>query len=650
MDVDAPLTVLMDDVPSLSVKPMVKSEPMDNSADLLLDDELRLQIEKSIELVVEEFSRSTDCLAESLASCDDINLENSSADAGSTEIAPPEVEEQSSNNDSTEYNNDEPTNPPESVPSNATVSSSCLKSANVVVAELPPKIPNDITVIPITTGSVVNIKSEPRDTTVESDRKLRKFPTSHRVSSSIESNPVASSKCGLYLPSLTSGKHRALTILPVSSSGAAIKSTISDGIASTKPKIRNDSVEFSLTADVTIKSVPSTNTSSTSNAPSYKGYSSSSALAALKQMRAGESNVPVSTSSSHCMPASTRGSSLPNDPLLGLAMTPAQMYLDNTMGVKPDTLGSSSGSCSSYNSKYCSYRPPPASSSMSDLSSCSYSSPSVCASKLCGVVHHSLSGPSPAQCQQSSGLPLLPYSSQPSSFCSNFNSYAPTPPPLSSPKHLKPPINVLNSCRMSSSSPVPAYMRSREPSYSAPILCDSYTGGAGILPPESSSFRSTPPWSTPASASFRSPTSPAAFNFTLPSPNMGPIAPPPPPPPHPALPAPSNPAMFPSCPNQSNSLMLPTTSHHNQKTVQNSSSSSYPFRSSNFTPPNSSSAYQRAQCCFSSQIQCFNSACASSSQQQFSIVQHSTRLSNLKSNSIDSVSSLLQYHTYFKKY
>jgi hypothetical protein len=60
--------------------------------------------------------------------------------------------------------------------------------------------------------------------------------------------------------------------------------------------------------------------------------------------------------------------------------------------------------------------------------------------------------------------------------------------------------------------------------------------------------------------------------------------------------------------------------------------------------------FQRAQCCFSSQIQCFNAACDNTAQQQVSIIQHSTRLSNLKSNSMDSISSLLQYHSYFKKY
>lgn len=620
MEVDESIAVLtgnQSDSEHKIVNPIVKSEPVD-SVDLLLDDELRLQIEKSIELVVEEFSRNTDCLTENLACDDDNDDETDQRDIATEDTNVPEidpVQEQSSDN--LEENQGSATEI-ETVPGNSTVSSSCVKTS--VVVELPPKIPNDITVIPINTNKTVNIKSEPRDA-VEADRRFKKF-LNESISSTNESN-AASSK-GIYLPSLTSGKNSALTILPVSASTS--KPVVPESTA-TKPKIRSDCGEFSLTADVTIKSVPSTS-SSAGNPPSYKVNSSSSAMnPMLKKAYSGEMNIQQTN---HGVSANIRSSSLPNNHL-GLPITPPQMYPDS--GVKSDT---------PFNPKYCSYKAPSvaASNSMADLASCSYSS-SGCLSKSCSVPH-SMPGPSAAltQCQQSSSLALMPYSSQPSPFCgSNFNSYAPTSSPLSSPKHLKPPINALNSCRMSSSSPVPAYMRSREPSYSAPILCDSFSSANGLISPETPSFRSTPPWNTPPSSSFRSPTSPANFNFALPSPTMGPIAPPPPPQ------SQSNPPMFPPCSSQSNALVLPTG--HHQKSAQNSP---YPFRS-NFTPSfNPNSSFQRAQCCFSSQIQCFNSACASSSQQQFSIVQHSTRLSNLKSNSIDSVSSLLQYHTYFKKY
>lgn len=59
--------VQMSDKPTSYVN-CVKNEPVDNSADLLLDDSLRLQIERSIEIVVNEFSLdSTSCTATSLA-------------------------------------------------------------------------------------------------------------------------------------------------------------------------------------------------------------------------------------------------------------------------------------------------------------------------------------------------------------------------------------------------------------------------------------------------------------------------------------------------------------------------------------------------------------------------------------------------------
>lgn len=549
----------------------VKSEPIDS--DLLLDDELRLQIEKSIEMVVNEYSLTGFNV--------DLSEPTSTPQMSQLPVSAPNVQ-----------------------PTENVTTSSCAKG----IADLPPKIRNDITVIPLT-NRVSSIKSEPKDVLTEYKRKL--------PNAKVDDNERSSNS---YLSALSSGRHSSLTIVPVTTS-IVTKPSASCAIIKNNftSRNRNDSVEFSLTPDVTIKTVQARSTTSmtlnkVTSGQNFLPNCPPKACASVDSVTTPRcSTMPpivdsLVTSRCSTMPptvdssATSRCSTLPPNPYNVPGTQP--ICYDSAMKHIIDSLPASVPCTSSFNSSSCLYSKPNIPISTTTSSSCSFPSSY---SKSC-----SNSGPSVSALGQSQAV--VPYNQNPS-FC-NFN-YSQSASPLSSPKHLKPSIN-LNPCRMSSS-PVPAYMRSKEYGNGAPLLCNIISDPlGGIIPPESSSFKATPPW-IPGTPSFRSPTSPASLNFPLPS----------------SVPPTSQSVSTFSPYNQTNALMVP-----NQK--QN-----FNYRSS--YPPFTPNSFQRSQCCFSSQIQCFNAGCASASQQQFSIVQHSTRLSNLKTNSMDGVSSLLQYH-YFKKY
>lgn len=537
----------------------VKSEPLDNANDLLLDEDLRLQIEKSIEMVVNEYSLDADDLmdasfgVEALGSGSEANERLSELEASA----------------STE------------TPSSANVTSSDSVDKSVHLA---PKIPNDITVIPLRKGNG-GVKSEPRDGHIGAECRTSKSTVVENYSST-----------NAYLASIANGKHSSLTILPVTTSTSLkTPSVVAGKHNGVGTKNRNNTLEFSLTPDVTIKTVLGNNTPV--KYPSYGSCQNSANVCSPKQATYLE-QYGGSTSYSHSVRGHENSARppVPMDPLQG----------SGGCTLAPNNTPNCVHSKANY----------PVVSSCPSLPSCTF--PSTCSSK-CSSTYASSSAPTASQSQA-----LVPYYNPNPGFA-NYNSYQQSSSPICSPKYPKPAMSALNPCRMSSS-PVPAYMRSKEPSYSAPLLCNIISESLAGMIPESPPFKPAPAWPG-CNGSFRSPTSPTSMNFPLPSA------------------ASSSPAAFPSYANQSNSLMIPM---NQAKQPNNQYNNSY---RANFGTPFAPNSFQRAQCCFSaSQIQCFNAGCAGGSQQQFSIVQHSTRLSNMKSNSMDSVSSLLQYHTYFKKY
>lgn len=720
----------------------VKDEPIDSANELLLDDELRLQIERSIEMVVNEFSASTTTSSSTTAGVHklDDQVTELCTDAETVEMTTSVMEIDSVCN-STITQSTETSMMPDSTPAVAktvalpssaslrnTISNKWSCSSTLRKCDVNRQSSNSIATVE---RSVVSV---PLSTTVKSEPRELMFTNLDQSASAISEKAVVvatnapSSECKKDGEAVHPSRSiDLLTMLSIEKKPAALSIL---PVTSHQSNITNDT-EFSLTPNVTIKSMPMSSSSlslskcstwngemnpvcssnqltSTSSwsIPCYVSTSSSYSSKTCENSSVSfspDSSVPTchesiknGSPSNHC--PSYCSSSI-NRPSLTSRNCVFGKYNSTSPRV---TLPSS---CSSYLNAYSSRK---STASLYPQQSPQHHQPSTYGGlRSCGPitsVQYNMPTASPMSVNPASFAMNCPttglYCSSVASplpptgvYYSKTNSCPslPPPPPPPPPPPQPPSLPLTNSCRMSLS-PTGAYLRTKDLPYPTSLVCNMMPDSSGNLtaagatataiadsassyiqqqqqpPPPLSSLRSAGnSWNASTAISpgtgsaFRNPTASQTFNVSSPKAtrisslstlvrhsNS----------PHVYSPY-TNPAM------SSNSLMLPNGHHSSPvKAVSATSGTTAAYPSSlngggggvggAFAVPSpfgpTSMPFHRSQCCFSSQIQCFNAACDNASQQHVSIVQHSTRLSNLKSSSMDSISSLLQYHTYFKKY
>lgn len=716
----------------------IKDEPIDSANELLLDDELRLQIERSIEMVVNEFSATTTTTSSSTTTgihkLDD-QVTGLCTDSETVEMTTSVMEIDSVCNSTVTQSKDTSMMPdstpavaeavasPSSASLRNTISNKWSCSSTLRKCDINRQSSNSIATME---HSVVSI---PLTTTVKSEPRDLMFANPDQSASAISGKTVVvapnapSSDCKKDSEAVHPSRSiDLLTMLSIEKKPAALSIL---PVTSHQSNITNDT-EFSLTPNVTIKSMPMSSSSlslskcstwngemnpvSTSNQltgssnwsiPCYVNTSSSYSSKTCENSSFSFSpdssvstcneSIKNGSPSNHC--PSYCSSSI-NRPNLTSRNCVFGKYNSTTPRV---TLPSS---CSSYLNAYSSRKSTaslyPQQSpqhhqpstygglrSCGPISSVSYNMPTASPMSV-NPASFAMNGPTTGLFCSSVASPLPPTGV----YYSKTNSCPSLPPPPPPPP---PSLPLTNSCRMSLS-PTGSHLRTKDLTYPTSLVCNMMPDSSGNLtatgatataiddsasayiqqqqqpPPPPSSLRSAAnSWNASAAISpgtgsaFRNPIASQTFNVSSPKAtrisslstlvrhsNS----------PHVYSPY-TNPAM------SSNSLMLPNGHHNSPVKAVNATSgtmAAYPGSLNGgcggvggaFPVPSpfgpTGMPFHRSQCCFSSQIQCFNAACDNASQQHVSIVQHSTRLSNLKSSSMDSISSLLQYHTYFKKY